>query len=85
MPERSWSIAIVRVDWLRSSRRGMIPPALLLLYILHDLVVCSGDSCPVSGSADDVVVVVFVLRAVAREAGHGPLERLWPESLTGPP
>jgi uncharacterized membrane protein YkvA (DUF1232 family) len=54
----------------------------LLGYLLMpiDLV---PDFLPVIGYADDVVVVAWALRSVARRAGIGAVERHWPGTPAG--
>ena len=56
--------------------------ALLLVYLASpiDLV---PDFIPVLGYADDAVLVVVVLRSVARRAGTEPLQRHWPGTEEG--
>ena len=55
---------------------------LLLAYLVSpiDLV---PDMLPVIGWADDVILVLLVLRSVVRRAGAAALERHWPGSPTG--
>ncbi len=56
--------------------------ALLLAYLALpiDLV---PDFIPVLGYADDAIIVVWVLRGVARRAGLEPLHRHWPGTEEG--
>jgi len=56
--------------------------ALLLAYLALpiDLV---PDFIPVLGYADDAIIVVWVLRSVARRAGLEPLHRHWPGTEEG--
>ena len=55
---------------------------LLLAYLVSpiDLV---PDMIPVIGWADDVILVLLVLRSVVRRAGPAALERHWPGSPAG--
>lgn len=55
---------------------------LLVAYLLMpiDLV---PDVIPVVGYADDVVIVVLVLRSVARRAGPDAIDRHWPGTPEG--
>lgn len=55
---------------------------LLLAYLVSpiDLV---PDMLPVIGWADDVILVLLVLRSVVRRAGPAALERHWPGSPAG--
>lgn len=67
----------------RSLPRGVrVRLVLLLAYLAlpFDLV---PDFIPVLGYADDAVVVVLVLRSVARSAGPQALERHWPGTPEG--
>lgn len=72
----------------RLARDGTLPRGvrlrlwLLLGYLVLpvDLV---PDVVPVLGQADDAVVVVLVLRSVARRAGAAAIERHWPGTAAG--
>jgi uncharacterized membrane protein YkvA (DUF1232 family) len=74
---------IKRLAGDRSLPRGVRLRLLLLLAYLalpFDLV---PDFIPVLGYADDAVVVLLVLRAVARAAGPQALQRHWPGTPDG--
>jgi uncharacterized membrane protein YkvA (DUF1232 family) len=74
---------IKRLAGDRCLPRGVRVRLLLLLAYLalpFDLV---PDFIPVLGYADDAVVVVLVLRSVARSAGPEALERHWPGTPDG--
>lgn len=74
---------IKRLAGDRCLPRGVRVRLLLLLAYLalpFDLV---PDFIPVLGYADDAVVVVLVLRSVARSAGLEALERHWPGTPDG--
>jgi uncharacterized membrane protein YkvA (DUF1232 family) len=67
----------------RSLPRGVRVRLWLLLGYLalpFDLV---PDVVPVLGHADDVVIVVLVLRSVVRRAGSAAVERHWPGNPDG--
>ena len=67
----------------RTLPRGVrVRLALLLAYLASpiDLV---PDFIPVVGYADDAIVVVAVLRSVARRAGVQAVERHWPGTRDG--
>jgi len=67
----------------RSLPRGVrIRVALLCLYLLSPVDVVP-DVVPVIGYADDVVLIVWVLRSVARRAGEDVLDRHWPGTDEG--
>ncbi|WP_370830373.1 DUF1232 domain-containing protein [Kocuria sediminis] len=67
----------------RSLPRGVRVRLLLLLAYLALPVDLVPDFVPVLGYADDAVVVLLVLRAVARSAGPQALERHWPGTPDG--
>ncbi|MEX5258440.1 DUF1232 domain-containing protein [Kocuria arenosa] len=74
---------IKRLAGDRSLPRGVRVRLLLLLAYLalpFDLV---PDFIPVLGYADDAVVVLVVLRSVARAAGPQALQRHWPGTPDG--
>ena len=74
---------IKRLAGDRSLPRGVRVRLLLLLAYLalpFDLV---PDFIPVLGYADDAVVVLLVLRSVARAAGPQALQRHWPGTPDG--
>ena len=66
----------------RVPRRAKLALALLLLYLItpFDLV---PDFIPVAGQLDDAILVAAVLAYVARSAGRGLIEELWPGSERG--
>lgn len=67
----------------RSLPRGVrVRLVLLLAYLALPFDVVP-DFIPVLGYADDAVVVVLVLRSVARSAGSQALERHWPGTPEG--
>ncbi|WP_199731976.1 DUF1232 domain-containing protein [Cellulomonas triticagri] len=67
----------------RAVPRGCRVALWLLLAYLASPVDLVPDVVPVLGWADDAVVVVLVLRAVARRAGADTLTRHWPGSAEG--
>ena len=67
----------------RSLPRGVRLRLLLLLAYLALPIDVVPDFIPVLGYADDAVVVVLVLRSVARTAGPQALERHWPGTPDG--
>lgn len=79
-------------DLLRVIRRltadKTVPPGvrvkliLLLAYLLSPLDFVP-DFLPVIGYADDVIIVVLVLRSAIRSAGPEPLRRHWPGTPAG--
>jgi uncharacterized membrane protein YkvA (DUF1232 family) len=67
----------------RSLRRGVrLRLGLLLAYLAFpiDLV---PDFIPVLGYADDIILVIAVLRSVVRHAGPEPVTRHWPGTPDG--
>ena len=67
----------------RSLSRGVRVRLLLLLAYLAFPLDLVPDFIPVLGYADDAIVVVLVLRSVARSAGPQALERHWPGTPDG--
>lgn len=67
----------------RSLSRGVRVRLLLLLVYLAFPIDLVPDFIPVLGYADDAVVIVLVLRSVARSAGPQALERHWPGTPEG--
>lgn len=67
----------------RSLPRGVRVRLWLLLGYLALPIDLVPDVIPVLGYADDAVLVVWTLRAVARRAGPEALERHWPGSPDG--
>jgi uncharacterized membrane protein YkvA (DUF1232 family) len=67
----------------RNLPRGIRLRLLLLLGYLALPIDLVPDFIPVLGYADDVVVVVIVLRSVVRVAGPEALERHWPGTPEG--
>lgn len=67
----------------RSLPRGVRVRLWLLLGYLALPIDLVPDVIPVLGYADDAVLVVWTLRAVARRAGPDALERHWPGSPDG--
>jgi uncharacterized membrane protein YkvA (DUF1232 family) len=63
----------------RGVRVRLVAGALYLAFPV-DLV---PDFIPVAGYADDVIVVVLVLRSVARRAGVDAIDRHWPGTPEG--
>jgi uncharacterized membrane protein YkvA (DUF1232 family) len=61
----------------RSLGRGVRAPLLLLLAYLASPVDLVPDFLPVVGYADDVIVVVVVLRLVIRRAGPSIVQERW--------
>jgi uncharacterized membrane protein YkvA (DUF1232 family) len=55
---------------------------LLVAYLAFPLDLIP-DVIPVLGYADDVIVVVWVLRSVLRVAGEGPIRAHWPGTPEG--
>ncbi|UCN14791.1 DUF1232 domain-containing protein [Cellulomonas iranensis] len=55
---------------------------LLVAYLAFPLDLIP-DVVPVLGYADDVIVVVWVLRSVLRVAGEGPIRAHWPGTSEG--
>ncbi len=67
----------------RSLPRGVRVRLVLLLAYLALPIDVVPDFIPVLGYADDAVVVVLVLRSVARSAGSQALELHWPGTPEG--
>lgn len=67
----------------RTLPRGVRVRLWLLVAYLASPVDLVPDVLPVIGWADDVLVVVLVLRSVARRAGPQALERHWPGTPDG--
>ena len=67
----------------RSLPRGVRVRLVLLLAYLALPIDLVPDFIPVVGYADDVVIVVLVLRSVTRVAGADALDRHWPGSADG--
>lgn len=67
----------------RSLPRGVRVRLVLLLAYLALPIDLVPDFIPVLGYADDALVVVLVLRSVARSAGPRALERHWPGTPEG--
>ncbi|GEO97424.1 hypothetical protein KTU01_35470 [Kocuria turfanensis] len=67
----------------RALPRGVRVRLLLLLAYLALPVDLVPDFVPVLGYADDAVIVLLVLRSVARTAGPQALERHWPGTPDG--
>ncbi len=67
----------------RSLPRGVRVRLLLLLAYLALPLDLVPDFIPVLGYADDVIVVLLVLRSVVRAAGPGALQRHWPGTPDG--
>jgi uncharacterized membrane protein YkvA (DUF1232 family) len=67
-------------DSLPSGIRWRLGLLLAYLALPIDLV---PDFIPVAGYADDVLLVVWVLRSVVRAAGPEALERHWPGTTQG--
>ncbi|MEX5295565.1 YkvA family protein [Kocuria sp. CPCC 205268] len=67
----------------RSLPRGVRVMLLLLLAYLALPVDLVPDFIPVLGYADDVIVVLLVLRSVVRTAGPEALQRHWPGTPDG--
>ena len=67
----------------RSLSRGVRVRLLLLLAYLAFPLDLVPDFIPVLGYADDAIVIVLVLRSVARSAGPQALERHWPGTPDG--
>ena len=67
----------------RSLPRGVRVRLWLLLAYLVCPIDLVPDFVPVLGYADDVVVVAWALRSVARRAGRDALERHWPGDPAG--
>ena len=67
----------------RSLPRGVRVRLWLLLGYLVCPIDLVPDVLPVIGWADDVILVLLVLRSVVRRAGPASLERHWPGSATG--
>ncbi|HEX7353858.1 MAG TPA: DUF1232 domain-containing protein [Mycobacteriales bacterium] len=63
--------------------RGVRIRLWLLLGYLASPIDVVPDFIPVLGFADDAIVVVAVLRSVARSAGREPLRRHWPGTTDG--
>lgn len=74
---------IKRLAGDRCLPRGVRVRLLLLLAYLALPFDFVPDFIPVLGYADDAVVVVLVLRSVARSAGPEALERHWPGTPDG--
>jgi uncharacterized membrane protein YkvA (DUF1232 family) len=66
----------------RVPRRAKIAVALLIPYLAapFDLV---PDFIPVAGQLDDAILVAAIIAYVARKAGPGVIEELWPGSARG--
>jgi len=66
----------------RVPRRAKLAIALLVPYLAmpFDLV---PDFIPVAGQLDDAILVAAVITYVARKAGPGVVEELWPGSERG--
>nr|CAA9339783.1 MAG: hypothetical protein AVDCRST_MAG46-1936 [uncultured Nocardioidaceae bacterium] len=72
----------------RLARDRTLPRGVRLeLWLLLGYLVCPidlvPDVLPVIGWADDVILVLLVLRSVVRRAGAASLERHWPGSAPG--
>jgi uncharacterized membrane protein YkvA (DUF1232 family) len=67
----------------RTLPRGVRTRLVLLLVYLALPIDLVPDFIPVVGYADDVIVVVLVLRSVTRVAGPDALDRHWPGSPDG--
>jgi len=74
---------VARLARDRSLPRGVRLRLWLLLGYLALPIDLVPDVVPVLGYADDAVLVVWTLRAVARRAGPEALERHWPGSPDG--
>ena len=67
----------------RSLPAGVRIRLVLLLIYLASPIDLVPDFIPVVGYADDAIVVVLVLRSVARRAGPDAIERHWPGTPEG--
>ncbi|MBD8606524.1 DUF1232 domain-containing protein [Aeromicrobium sp. CFBP 8757] len=72
----------------RLSADGSLPRGVRLRVVLLGLYLAMPidlvpDVIPVVGYADDVLVVILVLRSVTRRAGPQALDRHWPGSPEG--
>lgn len=63
----------------RVPRRAKVMLGLLVLYLVMPLDLVP-DFIPVAGQLDDAVLVAAAIAYVARSAGRGVIEELWPGS-----
>jgi uncharacterized membrane protein YkvA (DUF1232 family) len=63
----------------RVPRRAKVVLGLLVLYLVMPLDLVP-DFIPVAGQLDDAVLVAAAIANVARRAGRGVIEELWPGS-----